>query len=51
MSLERIENLLKIRLVFQEINLAETRIVINKTHIILKTTRESNSRTLNIRVN
>jgi hypothetical protein len=48
MSLERIEDLLNIRLVFQEINLAETQIVINKTHIIFKTTRGSNSRTPNI---
>jgi hypothetical protein len=41
MSLERIEDLLNIRLVLQEINPAETRIVINKTHIILKTTEEA----------
>jgi hypothetical protein len=51
MSLKCIENLLNIKLVFQEINLAETRIVINKAHIILKNTRESNSGTPNIGVN
>jgi hypothetical protein len=51
MSLKRIENLLNIRVVFQEINPAETRIVINKAHIILKTTRGSNGRSPNIRVN
>jgi hypothetical protein len=51
MSLKHIENLLNIRLVFQKINSAETRIVVNKSHIILKTTRGSNMKTQNVGVN
>jgi hypothetical protein len=51
MSLESIENLLDIRLMFQEINPAKTRIVINEANIVFKTTRRSNGRTPNIGVN
>jgi hypothetical protein len=51
MSLESIKHLLDIRFVFKKINPAKTRVVINETNIVLKTTRRSNCRTPNIRVN
>jgi hypothetical protein len=51
MSLKSIENLLDIRLMFQEIYPTEERIVINKTNIVCIATRRSNSRSPNIRMN
>jgi hypothetical protein len=48
--LEGVEDLLNIRLVFEKINPAKPRVVINKTNIVLKTSGGGNSRTPNIRV-
>ena len=48
MSLEVVENLLNIRLVFKQINPGEARVVINKTNIILVPSRRSKSGTPNI---
>jgi hypothetical protein len=51
MSLKSIENLLDIRLMFQEIYPTEARIVINKANIVGISTRRRNSRSPNIRMN
>jgi hypothetical protein len=51
MSLESIKHPLNIRFVVKKVNPAKTRVVINETNIVLKTTRRGNCRTPNIRVN
>jgi hypothetical protein len=49
--LEGVEHLFNIRLVFQKINLTKTRVVINKTHIILVSPGRGTSRAPDIRMN
>ena len=51
MGLESIENLLDIRLMFKEINPAETRVVIDKTNTIIMTTSRSLGRAPYIGIN
>jgi hypothetical protein len=51
MSLERVKDLLNIRLMFKKINPAETRIIIHKANIIFEPPRGNTSWTPNIRVN
>jgi hypothetical protein len=50
-SLESIEYLLNIRLVFNKIDPTKTCVIIDKTDIIFETSRRGNGRTPNIGVN
>ena len=51
MSLKSIKYLLNVRLVLKEINPRETRVIVNKAHIILIASGRGNSRPPNIRMN
>jgi hypothetical protein len=51
MSLERIENLLNVRLMFEKIYPAKTRVIIHKANIVFVSPRRNTSRTPDIGVN